>query len=94
MAPKATAAFVRDENKLQYCSQSLQKCLNPIPSPYNVREVFADEICLENAINSYHDIESKAMELLLQMDLGKKEWYLAMRIVCQKPLNYFKVIFY
>ena len=38
---------------------------------------------------TYHQVESKFMDVLFQHGLKKKEWFLALRAVTLKPLSYF-----
>ena len=38
---------------------------------------------------TYHGVESKCMDVIFQLGLKKKEWFLALRAVTLKPLSFF-----
>lgn len=43
--------------------------------------------CREEALQSYHTVESHFLDVTLQVK--KREWMLALRAVTSKPLSYF-----
>ena len=45
--------------------------------------------CLEEALQSYHSVESHFQDVLLSLSMKKREWLLALRAVTSKPLSYF-----
>ena len=45
--------------------------------------------CLEEALQSYHSVESHFLDVLLSLSIKKREWMLALRAVTSKPLSYF-----
>ena len=51
--------------------------------------MFCNVTCKENATNSYHVREAKLQNILEKSGLAQEEWFIALRIVLNKPLSYF-----
>jgi len=82
-------AFLHEETSGINCSNCFRLSLAPLPSPTCTQTVFCSTICQDQAMASYHVVESKFMDVLFQNGLKKKEWFLALRAITQKPLQFF-----
>ena len=62
----------------------IRSYLNPIPTLIpNPRK------CREEALQSFHTVESHFLGVVLGLQVKKREWMLALRAVTSKPLSYF-----
>ncbi len=81
--------FIEEEKRSEFCTHCLNACLDLIPSPLNAKDMFCSKTCLENAMNSYHPLESQVLTHLETAELTQKEWTIALRAVLSKPLCFF-----
>jgi hypothetical protein len=72
------------------CTHCFAQVDNGIGSDLNSKDLFCSEDCLEEACNTYHKYESKMQSQLLNCGLVKSEWFLALRIITQKPISFFR----
>lgn len=81
--------FLHEETSGVNCSHCFLESTAPLPSPTCTQTVFCSRRCQDEAMATYHVVESKFMDVLFQHGLKKKEWFLALRTVTSKPLSFF-----
>jgi len=80
--------FLHEETSGVNCSHCFMESTAPLPSPTCTQIVFCSRKCQDEAMATYHVVESMFMDILFQHGLKKKEWFLALRTVTSKPLSY------
>lgn len=71
------------------CTNCMDHVIDMIASPLNSKDVFCSEICLQEAMEFFHQRESLLIDVLNKLDLTKTEWNAAFRAILRKPLSYF-----
>eukprot|EP00092_Neocalanus_flemingeri_P100883 GFUD01128895.1.p1 GENE.GFUD01128895.1~~GFUD01128895.1.p1 ORF type:complete len:670 (+),score=162.71 GFUD01128895.1:141-2150(+) len=86
---KPPVFFLHEETSGVNCSNCFRESIAPLPSPTCTQTVFCSRICQTEAMETYHVVESKFMDVLFQHGVKRKEWFLALRAVTLKPLSFF-----
>ncbi|XP_023339607.1 SET and MYND domain-containing protein DDB_G0284059 [Eurytemora carolleeae] len=81
--------YLHEEMTGVNCSNCFRRHEAPLPSPICTQNVFCSLECQKTGMSGYHLVESKFMDVLFQNGLKKKEWFLALRAVTNKPLEFF-----
>ena len=82
-------ASIESKRNMDFCTHCLGFCIDLVPSPISVTDFFCCQFCLDTAMQTYHPLESQLLWSLEQLQLGKEEWFIALRAILAKPLSFF-----
>ena len=72
------------------CTNCFNQAWDPLPSPISTQDVFCCQMCIKVAVETYHSVETRVADYLRGCELtDKSDWFLGLRAIAQKPLEYF-----